>query len=343
MNQKLLCCIAASTVISLQAKPSVAQSPRGTIITANMTAASASMVDVATGTALATDSTPVGPHEVAVSNDGRWAVVSWYGRGADIGNALIVLDVTGVAEPRRIELGTYTRPHGMKFLPGDQKLIVTSETTQRLLIVDFATGTVDSAIATGFPASHMVVISPDARWAFTTNITPGTVSRIDLRAKKLDTSFSVGTRIEGIAITPDGKEVWVGGNTSKTVYVLDAATGAVRGTIEGFGMPYRLGVAADGKTAVVSDPGAEKIHLVDVATRRIRSTIDMTAVAGTGTPTPSPQGVILSKDGATAFITLKGAGKVAVVDMATAKVLRLLAVGGGSDGVGFSPLVRQRR
>ena len=298
------------------------------------------MVDIATGATLATDSTPVGPHEVAVSNDGRWAVVSWYGRGPEIGNALTVLDVTGVAPPRRIDLGSYTRPHGMKFLPGDRQIIVTSEATQRLLMVDFISGKVDTAIATGFPASHMVVISPDARWAFTTNITPGTVSRIDLRARKLDTSFTVGTRIEGIAITPDGKEVWVGGNTSKTVYVLDATTGAVLGTIEGFGMPYRLGVSADGKSAVVSDPGAEKIHLVDVATRRIRATIDMTTAVETGTATPSPQGVILSRDGATAFVTLKGAGKVAVVDIATAKVLKLLAVGGGSDGVGFSALVR---
>lgn len=332
----VLCFADGTTALMAQ---SAGSGPRGTIISANMTSASASLVDIGSGTTLSTDSMPIGPHEVAVSNDGRWAVVSWYGRGPEIGNALIVLDVTGAAKPRRIELGAYTRPHGMKFLPGDRELIVTSEATQRLLIVDFVKGVVDTAIATGFPQSHMVVVSPDARWAFTTNIAPGTVSRIDLRAKKLDTSFSVGTRIEGIAITPDGKEVWVGGNTSNTVYVLDAATGAVRGTIAGFGMPYRLGVTADGKTAVVSDPGAEKIHLVDVATRTIRSTLEMSSAVA-GTATPSPQGVILSRDGATAFVTLKAVGKVAVVDIATAKVVKLLTVGGGSDGVGYSPLVR---
>jgi DNA-binding beta-propeller fold protein YncE len=336
-----LACVAAFGASRVVAQPTAAN-PRGTIITANMNAASASMVDIATGATLATDTMPVGPHEVAVSNDGRWAVVSWYGVGQTVGNALYVFDVTGAEKPRRIDLGTYTRPHGMKFLPGDKQIVVTSETTQRLLMVDFATGAIDSAITTGFPASHMVVITPDARWAFTTNITPGTVSRIDLRAKKLDTSFTIGTRVEGIAITPDGREIWLGGNTSKTVYILDAATGAVRGTIEGFGMPYRLGVTADGKTAVVSDPGAEKIHLVDVATRAIRSTLDMSTVIE-GMPRPSPQGVIVSRDGATAFVTLKGAGKVAVVDIASAKVLKLLTVGGGSDGVGFSPVVRTNR
>lgn len=342
MTQKSFGTVSLALLLAVGANSLAAQAPRGTIISANMTSASASIVDIGSGATLSTDSTPAGPHEVAVSNDGRWAVVSWYGNGQAIGNALVVLDVTGAAKPRKIELGAYTRPHGMKFLPGDRQIIVTSESTQRLLIVDFESGKVDSAIATGFPATHMVVITPDARWAFTTNITPGTVSRIDLRAKKLDTSFTVGTRIEGIAITPDGKEVWVGGNVSKSVYVINTATGAIKDSIGGFGMPYRLGVAADGKTAVISDPGAEKIHLVDVATRKITSTLDMSTVID-GMPRPSPQGVILSRDGKTAFVTLKGAGKVAVIDIASAKVLKLLTVGGGSDGVGYSPLVRGKR
>ena len=53
---------------------------------------------------------------------------------------------------------------------------------------------------------------------------------------------------------------------------------------------------------------------------------------------PSPQGVILSRDGRFAFVTLKALGKVAVIDIAGAKLLKTLNVGGGSDGVGFSPM-----
>lgn len=317
--------------------------PTGTIVAANMTASSASIVDVVTGRTIATHETPPGPHEVAISNDGRWAAVSWYGNREAIGNALLMLDLTGAVAPRRIDLGTYVRPHGMKFLPGDKQLVVTSEATQRLLLVDAAKGTIDTTIATGSPQSHMVVLSPDARYAYTTNIGPGTVSRIDLRARKLDTTFTVGTRIEGIAITPDGKEVWVGGNDAKTVFVLDAATGAVRAKVEGFGMPYRIGIAADNRTAVVSDPGAERVHLVDVATHRTRAVIEMANLADVGMAQPSPQGVILSRDGRTAFVTLKAAGKVATIDVAAAKVTGVLTVGGGSDGIGFSPIVAGRR
>lgn len=315
--------------------------PRGTVVAANMDAASASVVDVATGRALATIPTVPGPHEVAISGDGRWAVVSGYGNRQAIGSSLLVIDVTGAAAPRTIELGSYLRPHGMRFLPGDKQLVVTSEATKNVLLVDFAAGRVDTAISTGQPATHMVVTSADGRFAFTTNISAGSVSRIDLARRRLDTTFVVGARIEGIGISPDGREVWVAGNESHLVYVLDAARGTILDTLGGFGFPYRIGFTPDGKTAVVSDPGAEKVQLIDVATRKPRAVIDMSGAAlvasGGG---PSPQGVTISKDGATAYVTLKAAGRVAVIDIATARVLTTLTVGGGSDGIGVSQLVR---
>ena len=57
--------------------------PTGTIIVANMGDHTATLIDVATKRVVATLPTGQGAHEVAVSRDGRWAVVSNYGvRGA---------------------------------------------------------------------------------------------------------------------------------------------------------------------------------------------------------------------------------------------------------------------
>ena len=50
----------------------------------------------------------------------------------------------------------------------------------------------------------------------------------------------------------------------------------------------------------------------------------------------SPQGVTIGPDGKTAFVTLKAAGHVVVVDLASAKIVKELVVGGGSDGVGVA-------
>jgi len=319
----------------------LAQSFSGTIVSANMTANSASVVDVATGQLRATYETGTGPHEVAISHDGRWAVISVYGDRASIGHSLLVLDLKGENAPRTIEMGELRRPHGMRFLPGDQKLVVTSEATQRVAIVNFAKGTVDTTVATNQAGTHMVVIDVQGKRAFTTNITAKSVSVLDLTRDTLIRNIDVGQRIEGIAVNPDASEVWLGVNDGKIVLVYNPSNGEKVATIDGFGMAYRMSVTPDGKYAVVSDPGAERVMIVDAKAHKILHTLEMANLPGTSgdqAANPSPQGVILSRDGKFGFVTLKALGQVAVIDIAAGKVLKTLTVGGGSDGVGFSQI-----
>ncbi len=313
----------------------------GTIVASNMNAHSVSIVDVATGANIATLQTGEGPHEVAISHDGNRAVVSIYGNRTSVGSSLMVIDLEKPnAAPRIIELGAGNqRPHGMAFLPGDKQLLVTGERAQRVLVMDLTSGAIDSSMVTGQATTHMVTLTPDGKHAFTTNIAAMSVSAIDVASRKVRATFPVGARIEGLAVSPNGREVWVGGNESHQVYVLNAETGAVQHTIPGFGMPYRIGITPDGKTAVVSDPGAEKIHLVDVASHTVRSVIAVEAMAGVAA---SPQGVTVSRDGTTAFVTLKAVGRVAAVDIASARIVGMLTVGEGSDGVGYTTRVLTR-
>lgn len=319
----------------------------GTIIASNMNAHSVSIVDVASGATIATLQTGEGPHEVAVSNDGKRAVVSIYGNRNAIGSSLMIIDLMAPnAAPRIVELGAGNqRPHGMAYLPDDKRMLVTGERAQRVLLVDLESGAIDSSMSTGQATTHMVTLSRDGKKAYTTNIAAMSVSAIDVATRTVRATFPVGARVEGLAVSPDGRDVWVGGNESKTVYVLNGETGAVAHTIQGFGMPYRIGITPDNKTAVVSDPGEEKIHLVDIATHKVRNVIPVAAMApaeGAAAVNASPQGVTISRDGKTAFVTLKAVGRVAVVDIATAAITHTLPVGAGSDGVGFSPLVLKK-
>src|SRR5690348_5059707 len=112
----------------------------GILVVANREGASATVLDAASMRTIATVPVGVGPHEVAVSYDGRWAVVTNYGDRTTQGHTLSVLDLTAatLAVARTIALGEYHRPHGVAFVGIGNKLAVTSETSQRLLIVDFA-------------------------------------------------------------------------------------------------------------------------------------------------------------------------------------------------------------
>ena len=319
----------------------------GTIVASNMNAHSVSIVDVASGSTIATLQSGEGPHEVAVSHDGKRAVISIYGNRASIGSSLMLVDLTApTAAPKIIELGAGNqRPHGMAFLSDDKQLLVTGERAQRVLIVNTVTGAIDSSMSTAQATTHMVALSRDASRAFTTNISAMTVSAIDVATRTVKAAYPVGARIEGIAVSPDGKEVWVGGNESKKVYVLNGETGAITHTLDGFGMAYRIGITPDGKTAVISDPGSESIHLYDVASKRERAVIavpSMTPTDGGAETASSPQGVTVARDSRTAFVTLKAVARVAVVDLATATIEKTLPVGAGSDGVGFTPLVVKR-
>jgi DNA-binding beta-propeller fold protein YncE len=85
---------------------------QGTLIVLNKAEASASLLDATTGTVVATLPTGTGPHEVAVSPDGRWALVANYGAGEG-GRSLTVLDVPARRVERTIDLGDYRRPHGV--------------------------------------------------------------------------------------------------------------------------------------------------------------------------------------------------------------------------------------
>ena len=311
-----------------------------------MTAGTASVVDIATGELRATYETGEGPHEVAISHDGRWAVISVYGNRNSIGHSLLVLDLTGDAAPRSIEMGDLKRPHGMRFLPGRRQ-------ARRHVRGDAASCRCEFSQRhrrhdrVHRPAGHAHGGHRRGRQARVDDEhSRKNVSVIDLVRDSLVRTIDAGERIEGVAINPDATEVWTGANDAKVVLVFNPMTGERIARIEGFGMPYRMSITPDGATAIVSDPGAERVHIVDAKSHRIRQTIDMTTpsgMPGDEESHPSPQGVILSRDGRFAFVTLKAVGKVAVINIASGTVVKILTVGGGSDGVGYSPVAARAR
>jgi DNA-binding beta-propeller fold protein YncE len=324
----------------------------GLLVVANQQGASATVVNAATMQTVATLPVGAGPHEVAVSPDGRWAVVSVYGDRAAPGSSLSVIDLAPATPlvSRTIDLGQYTRPHGVAFVLGGAKLAVTSETTQRLVIVDFASGRVDTALATNGRGSHMVAVRRDGRRAWTANIQDGTVTEFDLDLRRTGRSYPAASMDEGIAATPGGTQVWVGSNDQHVVTVLDAASTAKLATLEGFGFPYRIGISRSSRVAVVNDPVSNRIWIYEVATRKRLAEIDLSKEQGVNAPTggqpgqagAGPEGVAFDPIADFAYVTLHGTNQVVAVDLARLKVTGVGSVGAGPDGIAFSPMTQRR-
>lgn len=297
---------------------------------------SVSILDLATGRVTTLPAGIADPHEVTVSPDGRWGVVAdfgdYQGNHEFDGRRLAVFDLHARRLARIIDLGEYRGPHDLAFLPGSSsRLVVTAQTSRRVLEVDIAAGRVLGATETRGQGSHMLAVAADGRTAFTVNEADGSVSRLDLVARTLVAKHAVAAGpAEAIAVTPDGREVWVGHRSDGTVRVIDGATGRVIASLGGFVRPDRMHMGADGRFAVIADFGCRRLVVADVAARRILGPI--AGLAGHR----NPVGEVLP-DGRTAVVALGPDGAVAMVDLEARRVIARHRIGRRLDGASWGP------
>jgi YVTN family beta-propeller protein len=332
--------VAPTSYAQNQALPSEA----GTLVVTNMSDNTATVLDIASREVLATLTTGEGPHEVATSSDGRWAVVTNYGiRGAP-GNSLTVINLETVTVDRTMDLDTYERPHGIAFMPGDSLLVVTSEVRQVVVVVDFRTGAIITDISTDYPASHMLALVPSGDRVYTTNVRDGNITEINPSTGETLRTIDVARFVEGISVAPDGSAVWVGSNGDSLVAVIDVESGMITDTIRGFGMPYRLAVSASGEFAVISDPAKGQVQIFDADTRELLHLVEIPVVGILDSAefpgSPTPEGVTISRDSHWAYVTLQGRNQVAAINLKTGTIAGYMETGAWPDGIAFSQLTR---
>lgn len=315
----------------------------GTLVVLNKAEATASLVDLATGTVVATLATGEGPHEAAVSPDGRIALATNYGTREAPGSSLTVIDVPGARVLGTIELGAGRRPHGVLFLDA-RRALVTAEGSKSLLVVDVEKSAVETAVETAQEVSHMVVATPDGARAFVTNIGSGTVTAIDLAAGKVLAQIPTGKGAEGIAMLPDGSEVWVTNRDSDTVSVVDPARLKVVTEMKAASFPIRVAFAQDGRRALVSCARSGDVAVFDAKARRelgrLRAGLEPKPGAANllGLAGGVPVGIVVDPSGGQAFVAHTNADVVVVFDLAKGTPAKTLKAGREPDGMAFSPI-----
>lgn len=172
-----------------------------------------SFIDPLTIKEIAKISVPGGPHELAVSADGRFAFVANYHQSDDTpGHSISIIDLSQRKEVKKIELGGMLMPHGITQAGG--KFYFTSEATRTVGRYNPEAGEVDWVRGTGQSLTHMPAVSPDGKRLYATNMMSNTVTAIEIEASGQDPAaikqIPVGDKPEGIAVSPDGKEIWVG-------------------------------------------------------------------------------------------------------------------------------------
>jgi YVTN family beta-propeller protein len=288
-----------------------------------------SFVELASGRELARAPTGKMPHEIAISPDGRQAAVVAYG-----GRTIDIFDIGTRSKLRTIDLAPNEGPHGLVWL-SDGRLVATTERSRTLAVVDTRRGDAVSAVPTDQPGTHMVVVSPDARRAYTANIPAGTVTVIDLQQGRKLRDLTVGGRPEGIALARGGRELWVGDLEGARVQAFDTQSFERLAEVKTGAIPIRVLTSPDGRWVVTSNLGSGSLTVIDAATRRAVREVPVSGAQEAGQVT-----IIFSSDGRRIYAAETARNQVAEVDFARGAVLRRLPAGRNGDGLAIVRMPR---
>jgi YVTN family beta-propeller protein len=299
------------------------------LLVLNKAEGSLAIVDPVALKVVARVATGEGPHEVVASADGRTAYVSNYGAEKP-GNSISVIDLAARKEVKRVDLGPLMRPHGLA--ERDGKLFFTAEVSRVVARLDPSTGQVDWLVGTGQNVCHMLVHHPTRKVIYTANILSDTVSVIELDKPQQPgpppriTTINVGSQPEGIDVSPDGRELWVGTRADGGVSIIDTETNKIKETIKPGGMPIRVKFTPDGKYVLISSPTTGDLAVFDAATRKELKRFPVGEAA---------VGIVVASDSRRAYVASMAAGKVTAINLENMTVAGSVETGQAPDGLAW--------
>ena len=306
---------------------------RGVLLVDNKGNHTLGIVDPETGREVATvTETGITGHEVAASPDGRTAYVPLYGNsgvgspGTD-GRTIDVIDLASRRVVSTIDLGRPMRPHCPKFGPKDGLLYVSTELAESVTVIDPKTHKILGSIPTEQPESHMLAITHDGRRIYTANVGPGTVSVLDIAARKTLAVIHVAKVVQRIAISMDDRYAFTSDESQPRLAVIDTSTNKIARWVELPGIGYGTAPTFDGRYLLVAVINKNQVAVVDLKAMKVARTIDVPA---------APQEVLVRPDNRMAYVSCDHSRQVAAIDLRTWKVDKLINTGPATDGLAWA-------
>jgi YVTN family beta-propeller protein len=310
----------ASLLCFLPAVLAVPAAQANVVVVLNSRDASVSLLDQSTYKELGT--IPVGkePHHLMATPDNKSLIVA-----SAMSNELYMLD------PRTGQIQTRVKdiidPYQIGFSP-DQKWFVAN--ALRLDHVDiYQYDGKDMKLAKRLPLARMpshMAFSADSSTVFITQQGSDQISAIDLATQKVKWTMPVGKLPAGITMTPDEKYLLVGIMGRDYVEVIDWRTQKSVKKIKAGEGAHNFRALGDKRHVLVSSRVSNTISIIDQQTLQNVGNIDVPG---------GPDCMELSDDGKTLWATLRWVKKVAVIDVPSRKVIKMIPVGRSPHGVYF--------
>jgi 6-phosphogluconolactonase (cycloisomerase 2 family) len=166
----------------------------------------------------------------------------------------------------------------------DSQTVYLGTNDGRILEYDVASSTVTGAIDLNLPRSRAnhLALNPAGTLLYASSFTTGTISEIDLASQSVARLLIVGGQPQGIAVSPEGHELYVAdeaGTGHINVYdiVGDVLESSIpSGATSSAGGPFGLAMSPDGAAVyvgVIDTDGPGLIQVINTDTRTIERTI----------------------------------------------------------------------
>ena len=200
-----------------------------------------------------------------------------------------------------------------------------------------------SQIKTGI-MPHGSRVSPDGNFHYSVAMMSGElfeIDAVDLSVKRilsLDTNkhhrnAMHHSKIKPTWVTPSpsGKELYIAGNGSDNIYIVDTEKWEVKEVYKTGKGPYNIAVSPNGEKLIATLKNEGAVTIWSLKNRKQISRIKTT--------TSIPHGVVISPDNKYAFVSVEGvggeSGKVDVINLEKLKLVASVEVGKQAGGIAF--------
>lgn len=231
------------------------------------------VVDTATNKPMATIKLTGRPNQCAATPDGHYVAVPIRDTNA--------VDIVDVEQQRVVKTLPVSKPHNAFNAGSNRYLFVSAMGASQINVIDLTTMSYSAKVTVGgIPRPY--VVTPDGLTMFVAvtdlhgfmkvDVASGKTQRVAMPSEnhtpKQRPFEPSNTLTHGLALSPDGKELWVTSLLDNSLYVYDVKADKITGRVQVGDGPNWVAFSPDGKYVCVSNTGTDDVSIIDVRARR---------------------------------------------------------------------------
>lgn len=208
------------------------------------------------------------PERIALSPDDKLLYVA----SEDTGNAIIADAADGKVHAT-VAVGG--EPEGIAVTKDGRFVYVSSEATNQVAVIDADTHEPVTRFDTG-QRPRDIAFSADGAWAWVTGENDASLTVVSTKTHTRAGTITIpgeNARPMGVTTSPDGSRIFVSTGRGGTVVAVNAATGAILGSVAVGPRPWGLALSPDGDFLYTANGSSNDVTVVDAHTLNVAGKI----------------------------------------------------------------------